>query len=84
MARGFDLGSISPDVIYGAALLLQRLDISATIRERKPWVGKSGLKHKKSYVVRISNANDVEKLSRIIEMPIRHRLQKKTISWDLF
>lgn len=74
---GIHLSTTSPDLAYGASIILERNGIANCVRDIAPRVGHTGQKHRRAYEVQVKNAAYLGKLSELIGMPIKHKMQAK-------
>lgn len=82
--EGFNFTTISKNLAYGVNLILRENDIPSTIQEHEERIGKDGIKHKKSYEIRIRNSVYMEKMANITGMNIKHKMQEKKYPGSIF
>jgi intein/homing endonuclease len=72
---GYTFSTTSRDLAFGAHLLLKRLRIPSRIKEHGARF--NGCDHRRSWDVVVSNARDLQRMSAIVGMPLKHKMQAK-------
>lgn len=75
--EGFNYTTTSIDLAYGVYFLLHKCNIISTIKYHPSRVGSDLIEHRESWEVCIRNAVYIEALANLVEMPIKHQMQKK-------
>jgi UDP-glucose 6-dehydrogenase len=82
--KGIEFSTISPDLAYGSAMILEREGISCSVVEVPPRTTRGGQRHRRSFNVRVRNAIYLDRLSQITGLPNRHKMQEKRYPGYLF